>query len=331
MTTFGQRLRELRKARGMTQRELAQKTAISFTYLSKLENGVMPPPKQKIILALARAFDANPEVTDELFGLAKKMPSDLLAHVDTGMIKLLRTLGHGEETPVNELAILQRRIAKPEVSETQGIRSPEQLEIQRDIFRAVVENSPDGIVILNSELEIIYENPEVSRMFGYESGEFVERDTLGIIHPDDMSKAAHGLTKMIQTPAECSSIRAQLRVRHKDGTWHMADAIANNLLENPAVKGIIVDIREVSKHPLDEQSWVEVPPAVTMAKEFHLTQTECRVLNLIVEGKSNPQIAEQLVVSPSTVRFHVTSILRKLGVTSRTEAAAIAVRRHLVS
>lgn len=330
MTTFGQRLRELRKAKSMPQRELAHKTAISFTYLSKLENGVSPPPAQKAILALAEALGANQEGTDELFGLANKIPPELLAHVDAGMIKMLRSLKNMEETPARRPATLQRRIAEPEVSETQGIRSPELLERQKDIFQAILENSPDGIVILDSELEIIYENPEVSRMFGYEPGEFVDKDTLGVIHPDDMFKAAHGLTEMIQTPADCRSTRAQLRVRHKDGTWHMADAIANNLLQNPAVKGIIVDIREVSKHPLDQQSWVEVPSAAATAKEYHLTQTECRVLNLIVDGKSNPQIAEQLVVSPSTVRFHVTSILRKLGATSRTEAATIALRRHLV-
>jgi PAS domain S-box-containing protein len=290
----------------------------------------MPPPRQKVILALAKALGANRADTDELFGLAKKMPSDLLEYVDTGMIKMLRARRTGEETPAHGSATSKRRIAESEASDTRDTRFKEPPEIQQDFFRAIVENSPDSIVILNSELEVIYENPEVSRMFGYEPGEFVDKDTLGIIHPDDMSKAAHELAKMIQTPAERSSIRAQLRLRHKDGTWHVADGIASNLLENPAVKGIIVDIRGVSKRLLDEQSWVEVPSAVAMAKEYHLTQTECSVLKLIVEGKSNPQIAEQLVVSHSTVRFHVTSILRKLDVTSRTAAATIAVRHRLV-
>ena len=100
--TFGQRLRVLRKAKGMTQRELAQKTGISFAYVSKLETGVMPPPGQKIILALAKVLGANNADTDELFGLAKKMPSDLLKDVDTQMIEMLRSLQHGEEAPAPE-------------------------------------------------------------------------------------------------------------------------------------------------------------------------------------------------------------------------------------
>jgi PAS domain S-box-containing protein len=316
----------MRKAKGMAQRELAEKTGISFAYVSKLETGVMPPPRQKIILALAKVLGANNEDTDELFGLAKKMPSDLLKHVDTQMIRMLRSLMHGEETPVHELATLRRRIAELQASETQGTWPGR----QEDTFRALVENSPDGIVILGSELEVIYENPSCARILGYESGEFVDKDSLGLIHPDDMFKAAHGLTKMIQTPGDTASSRVQVRVRHKDGTWRVVDAVANNLLHNPAVKGIIVDIREISRHSRDEGAWAEAAAASAMAKEYHLTESEHRVLTLIAEGQSNSQIAEQLVVSPSTVRFHVSSILRKLGVTSRTEADAIAVRRHLV-
>jgi DNA-binding NarL/FixJ family response regulator len=61
-----------------------------------------------------------------------------------------------------------------------------------------------------------------------------------------------------------------------------------------------------------------------------LTRREQEVLALIVEGLTNAEIAERLVVSLSTVKTHVSSIISKLGASTRTEAAAIAVRRHLV-
>jgi DNA-binding NarL/FixJ family response regulator len=62
-----------------------------------------------------------------------------------------------------------------------------------------------------------------------------------------------------------------------------------------------------------------LPPVPTLAR---LTPRELEVLHLLVEGRSNRQIAEQLFISGKTVSVHVTNILAKLGVHSRLEAAA---------
>jgi NarL family two-component system response regulator LiaR len=61
-----------------------------------------------------------------------------------------------------------------------------------------------------------------------------------------------------------------------------------------------------------------------------LSTREREVLRLLTAGLSNRAIAERLIVSPSTVDFHVSNILGKLGAATRTEAAAIAVQNHLV-
>ena len=61
-----------------------------------------------------------------------------------------------------------------------------------------------------------------------------------------------------------------------------------------------------------------------------LTEREREVLALMVKGLNNSRIAEQLMISPSTAKYHVSNILTKLGVNSRTEAVALAVRNHLV-
>jgi NarL family two-component system response regulator LiaR len=61
-----------------------------------------------------------------------------------------------------------------------------------------------------------------------------------------------------------------------------------------------------------------------------LTDREKEILSLMVKGLNNTQIAAKLFVSQSTVKFHVSNILAKLGVTGRTEAVAVAVRDRLV-
>jgi NarL family two-component system response regulator LiaR len=63
---------------------------------------------------------------------------------------------------------------------------------------------------------------------------------------------------------------------------------------------------------------------------YDLSPREREVLALMVQGLNNPDIAERLVVGRSTVKFHVSSILSKLGVQSRTEAVALAVQHRLV-
>jgi NarL family two-component system response regulator LiaR len=61
-----------------------------------------------------------------------------------------------------------------------------------------------------------------------------------------------------------------------------------------------------------------------------LTVREQEILNLVAKGMTNPQIAEQLVISPSTVQFHVHNILTKLQVRTRTEAVAVAIQNKLI-
>jgi NarL family two-component system response regulator LiaR len=63
---------------------------------------------------------------------------------------------------------------------------------------------------------------------------------------------------------------------------------------------------------------------------INLTERERQVLAAMVDGLNNKQIAEKLTVSLSTIKSHVSNILLKLSITSRTEAVAIALRNSIV-
>lgn len=74
MATVGQRIRELRKSRNLTQRELADRVGINFTYLSRVENDRLDDdqtPREETLQRIAKALDADP---DELLLLARRIP-----------------------------------------------------------------------------------------------------------------------------------------------------------------------------------------------------------------------------------------------------------------
>ena len=74
MPTVGQRIREIRKHRNLTQRELAERVGINFTYLSRVENDRLDDqqtPREETIQRIARVLDAD---VDELLLLAKRIP-----------------------------------------------------------------------------------------------------------------------------------------------------------------------------------------------------------------------------------------------------------------
>jgi transcriptional regulator with XRE-family HTH domain len=74
MSDFGTVLREKRQASGLSQRQLAGKIGVDFSYISKLENGRLPPPAAETVTRLAEVLGCPVE---ELLAAAKKMPPEL--------------------------------------------------------------------------------------------------------------------------------------------------------------------------------------------------------------------------------------------------------------
>jgi transcriptional regulator with XRE-family HTH domain len=96
---FGRYLRDLRKRAALSQRELAQRAGIDFTYLSKIENGRVDPPGEQTLRALASALGADAET---LLARARKLPRDLKHLVAQGSPEkalLLRRIAQTPMTP----------------------------------------------------------------------------------------------------------------------------------------------------------------------------------------------------------------------------------------
>lgn len=78
--SFGNVLRERRREAGITQRELAQRTGLDFSYISKMENGRLPPPAADTVVLICQALEIAP---DELLALTGKIPSSVRQGIST--------------------------------------------------------------------------------------------------------------------------------------------------------------------------------------------------------------------------------------------------------
>jgi len=92
------------------------------------------------------------------------------------------------------------------------------------------------------------------------------------------------------------------------------DAVSGRSTLSPEAARVLIQATRPAKQPL-----------------FELTEREQEVLELVVQGQSNQQIADALVISITTVKAHMSNILSKLQVSSRTEAIAYAIRHKLVT
>lgn len=117
----------------------------------------------------------------------------------------------------------------------------------------------------------------------------------------------------------------------------LQDTHAGNSWIDPAIATIV--LRQMRMHtqqePADKTKTVEIealePELEQALQESPLTEREMEILELIVQGSSNVEIAETLFISMGTVKTHVRNILNKLCVDDRTQAAVVALRSGLVS
>ena len=131
-------------------------------------------------------------------------------------------------------------------------RTQEELRRSDERFRALSENSSDAVVIVDRNLAVLYESPSFERLFGYKAEDFLGRGALEFIYPEDMPRLLKTIDRVLKNPN--LTLSAECRYRHGDGTWHYLEAISRNLLDNPAVQGIIANYRDVTERKLAEQA-----------------------------------------------------------------------------
>jgi DNA-binding CsgD family transcriptional regulator/tetratricopeptide (TPR) repeat protein len=197
-----------------------------------------------------------------------------------------------------------------------GERTVAHLQQRIDAARAAQPSDANGGPAVDAAAHLAYAAATLTRLTGPD--------------PDAWADAAHRWQQLSDPWATASARLRETEAAVSTGaaaraavSLHEAHRIASELGARP----LLTEIDAVSRRT---RLSVEAPPAPvideTSINRLGLTPREAEVLSLVAAGQTNRRIGEALYISEKTVSVHVSNLLRKLGVTSRVDAAAIAQR-----
>ncbi len=155
--------------------------------------------------------------------------------------------------PTRDVGDEERRYALAVVRDITARKSAEEaLRESEARFHALVQHALDIVMVTDAQGTIRYVSPSIERVLGYQSEEMVGTSSAEYVHPDDLERALGELAEATSKPG-VHPVAVETRVRHKDGSWRHLEGIANNLLEDPAVGGIVFNHRDVTERKRAEE------------------------------------------------------------------------------
>jgi PAS domain S-box-containing protein len=118
-------------------------------------------------------------------------------------------------------------------------------------FRALILNSTDLIIVLDGEGIVRYGSPSVKTVLGYRPEDLLERQVFDFFHPEDLPVVTEAFGDLLNSPND--SLRVEARFLHQEGSWRVIEATASNLLDHPAIQGIVVNSRDITLRKRDER------------------------------------------------------------------------------
>jgi PAS domain S-box-containing protein len=128
----------------------------------------------------------------------------------------------------------------------------EKLATQERRFRALIENSSDGIMLVTPDGGIAYASPSTSRILGFDAEALIGRNAFELIHPDDTDDVRAGCRGMLLTSARFFPV--SFRSKHEDGAWRWIGSVCTNLMDEPEVRAIVVNYRDITERRQTEES-----------------------------------------------------------------------------
>lgn len=111
-------------------------------------------------------------------------------------------------------------------------------------YQSLIEHSSDVIALLSHVGTVLYVSPSAQRVFGHTPTALLGTDIFALVHPDDLSDAHRVFTEVLQNRERAYHV--ELRVRHAEGGYVDTETVGRNLLNDPAVAGVIINVRDIT-------------------------------------------------------------------------------------
>jgi diguanylate cyclase (GGDEF)-like protein/PAS domain S-box-containing protein len=119
-------------------------------------------------------------------------------------------------------------------------------------LRSVVEHSSENVTIVDLDGTLRYANPAFERMLGYDTEEVVGKmNVLEYVHSDDLPHVLEETEKAVSAGGVATN-KVEYRFRHKDGSWQWVESAGTYLLDDPHVKGVVVQTRNITERKRTE-------------------------------------------------------------------------------
>ncbi|HYM22603.1 MAG TPA: response regulator [Vicinamibacterales bacterium] len=118
------------------------------------------------------------------------------------------------------------------------------LRASEERFRALVENSSDSLLLVDGVGRLLYVAASTQRRLGWSAAEATGRSLLDFLHADDRAIFALRLGEALKHPGE--PVAQEIRLRHADGEWRTVEAILVNRLEEPSVRAVVINARDLT-------------------------------------------------------------------------------------
>ncbi len=130
-------------------------------------------------------------------------------------------------------------------------RNVSKLKDKEKHFRFLIENGSDIILVVDGQGVFEYGSPSIDNILGYKPEEYLGKGGRDFIHPDDVPGIRSILEQRKKTPGVSPPF--EVRARHKNGSWRFFEAIANNMLNDPDVSGIVINARDITDRKTAEE------------------------------------------------------------------------------